>query len=123
MGSLAGVAGAMEGSGMIHIVVAVTVVNMEPTQAGTIEVRYDPLLCEIVTDVGVKTTLAVGAAVGSGIPHREKTTLKSTMLAIMRLRPAARAPLMRAPRQASLARRRRSPKLQARHRSPCLHQL
>jgi hypothetical protein len=38
MGSLAVVAGAMEGSGMIQWVVAVIVVTMEPTQAGTIEV-------------------------------------------------------------------------------------
>jgi hypothetical protein len=36
MGSL--VADAMEGSGMIHTVVAITVVTMEPTRAGTIKV-------------------------------------------------------------------------------------
>jgi hypothetical protein len=78
-------------------VVAATVVTMEPAQAGTIEVRSHPLLHEIITDVRVKTTLVVGAAVGSGIPHREDPSLKNTMPANMRLRPAERMPLMRAP--------------------------
>ena len=81
-------ADAMEGSGVIHTVVAVTVVTMEPTRVGTIEVRSHPLH-ELISLMSEHKTTPVGVAVGSVIPRRGDPTLKSTMLANMRLLPAA----------------------------------
>ena len=61
----------------------------------------------------------VGAVADSAITRRGEPTLRSTMLATMRLRPAAQLP----PRRAKPVHRRHSPKLRARHRSPSPHRL
>ncbi len=116
-------AGAMEDLGVTRLV-AVTVVTMEPTRAGTTEVCSCPLPLEIIPNVRIQNTRAVGAVVDSGITRRGEPTLRSTMPAMMRRRPVARPDLVQPPpRQARPVRQRRSPKLRARHRSPSPHWL
>ena len=107
---------AMEGLGVSRLV-AVIVVTMDPTRAGTIEVGSRPLPDKVLADFRIQITRAVGAAVDSGITHRGEPVLTNTMLAKMRLRAAVQPP----PRQARPVRQQRSRKLRARNRSRFLH--
>ena len=82
---------AMEGLGVNRLVV-VTVVTMDPTQAGTIEVGSRPLPDKVLADFRIQITRVVGAAVDSGITRQGEPVLTNTMLAKMRLRAAAQPP-------------------------------